>query len=129
MEDERSEGLLRLMQKALTALSSGLHTRLELAVTELEEEGERLKHALLLTFLVFFALGLGIILLTVFVVALFWERGWIYALGLLAFLYLGIGLAAAWMLRSLMVSRPRLLSATFAELAKDRDRLKESSSE
>jgi len=120
---------LRLLQSALAALSSGLHTRLELAVTELEEEGERLKHALLLTLVVFFAFGVGIILLTLFVIVLFWEGGRIYVLGALAFLYLGAGLSAAWMLRNLVRSRPRLFSTTFAELAKDRERLRESSGE
>lgn len=103
-----------------------MHTRVELALTEIEEERERLKQTLLLTLLLFFGLSLGIILLTIFVVALFWDGGWLYALGGLAFLYLGIGLIAALILRRTVAQRPRFLSATLAELAKDRDRLKAS---
>jgi len=103
-----------------------LHTRVELALTEIEEERERLKQTLLLTLLVFFGFSLGIILLTIFVVALFWEGGWVYALGCLAFLYLGIGMTAGLILRRTIAGRPKLLSATLAELAKDRDRLRAS---
>jgi uncharacterized membrane protein YqjE len=120
------QGIFHPLKRVLSTLSSALHTRLELAVTEIEEERERLKQTLLLTLFFFFGFSLGIILLTIFVVALFWDGGWVYALGCLAFIYLGIGLAAALILRTKVSQRPRLLSATLAELAKDRDRLRAS---
>lgn len=120
------QGFLHSLKSALATLSSCLHTRVELAITEIEEERERLKQVLVLTLLLFFGLSLGIILLTIFVAAVFWNGGWIYALGCLALLYLGIGLTAGWMLRSKIVGRPRLLSATLSELGKDRDRLRAS---
>ena len=126
MSSQGSHGFFHPLKSALATLSSSLHTRVELAVTEIEEERERLKQTLLLTLLLFFGLSLGIILLTIFVVALFWDGGWVYALGGLAFLYLGIGLIAALILRRTVAQRPRFLSATLAELAKDRDRLKAS---
>jgi uncharacterized membrane protein YqjE len=110
-------------------LSSIFHTRLELFATELEEEKERLKQTLVLTLLLFFGLSLGVILLTIFVVALFWEQGWIYAMGALAALYLGIGAVAGLMLRRKILLRPGLFPATLSELAKDRDRLRASSRE
>jgi len=121
-----SQGFFHPLRSALATLSSSLHTRVELALTEIEEERERLKQTLLLTLLVFFGFSLGIILLTIFVVALFWEGGWVYALGCLAFLYLGIGMTAGLILRRTIAGRPKLLSATLAELAKDRDRLRAS---
>jgi uncharacterized membrane protein YqjE len=102
---------------------------LELFVAELEEERERLKQALLLTLLVFFGVSLGFILLNIFLVALFWEQGWIIAIGVLAILYLGVGIVAAVMLRKKILTRPGLFPATLAELGKDRDRLKASSRE
>ena len=126
MSSHGSQGFFHPLKSALAALSSSLHTRVELALTEIEEERERLKQTLLLTLLLFFSISLGIILLTIFVVAIFWEGGWVYALGCLAFLYLGIGLIAAMILRRTVAQRPRLLSATLAELAKDRDRLRAS---
>jgi hypothetical protein len=57
-----------------------------------------LKQALLLTLRLFFCLSFGFILLNIFVVALFWERGWIFAIGGLAVLYLTVGIGAAVML-------------------------------
>jgi uncharacterized membrane protein YqjE len=128
-EGERSSSFLQSLKAALAAVSSALHTRLELFVTELEEERERLKQALLLTLLLFFCLSFGFILLNIFVVALFWERGWIFAIGALAALYLTVGIAAALMLRKKILTRPGLFPATLAELGKDRDRLKASSYE
>jgi uncharacterized membrane protein YqjE len=128
-EGERSPSFLHSLKAALAAVSSALHTRLELFVTELEEERERLKQALLLTLLLFFCLSFGFVLLTIFVVALFWEKGWIFAIGGLAALYLTVGIAAAVMLRKKILTRPGLFPATLAELGKDRDRLKASSCE
>jgi uncharacterized membrane protein YqjE len=126
---ERPTGFLDTCKSVLVALTSALHTRLELFVTELEEERERLKQALLLTLLLFFGLGLGFILLNIFAVALFWEKGWLFALGGLAALYLGVGVIAGLMLRKKILTRPGLFPATLAELGKDRDRLKASSRE
>ena len=90
---------------------AAVHTRLELFVAELEEERERLKQALLLTLLLFFGLSLGFILLNIFLVALFWQHGWIIAIGVLAVLYLGVGIVAALMLRKKILTRPGLFPA------------------
>jgi uncharacterized membrane protein YqjE len=128
-ESKRAPSFLHSLKTALAAVSSALHTRLELFVTELEEERERLKQALLLTLLLFFCLSFGFILLTIFVVALFWEKGWVFAIGGLAALYLAVGIAAAVMLRKKILTRPGLFPGTLAELGKDRDRLKASSFE
>jgi uncharacterized membrane protein YqjE len=124
-----SDGLWRALKALLAALSAALHTRLDLFATELEEERERLKQTLVLTLTLFFGLGLGFILLTIFLVALFWERGWIFAIGGLAGLYLCVGIVAAFRLRSRILARPGLFPSTLAELAKDRDRLRSSTRE
>lgn len=125
----RSSSLSDNFKAVVTAISSAVHTRLELFVAEAEEERERLKQALLLTLLVFFGVSLGFILLNIFLVALFWEQGWIIAIGVLATLYLGVGIVAAVMLRKKILTRPGLFPITLAELGKDRDRLKVSSRE
>jgi uncharacterized membrane protein YqjE len=126
---ERPTSFLDACKAVVAAISCALHTRLELFVTELEEEGERLKQALLLTLLLFFGLSFGFILLTIFAVALFWEQGWILAIGGLAVFYLGIGIAAAVMLRKKVLTRAGFFPATLTELEKDRNRLKTSSRE
>ena len=119
-----SPGILHSLRALSAALASAFHTRVELFVTELEEERERLKQTLIFTMLLLFGLSMGFILLTIFLVALFWERGWIGAIGLLSFLYLGVATFAAVKLRNSVLSRPGLFPATLAELGKDRDRFK-----
>jgi uncharacterized membrane protein YqjE len=119
-----SPSLAGSFKHALEVLSAILHTRLEIFVAELEEERERLKQALIFTLLSFFGLSLGFILLTIFLVAFFWERGWLVALGGLAALYLGVGIGAALKLRQKILTRRDFFSATLDELAKDRDHLR-----
>ena len=113
----------------LAGLSSALHTRLDLFVTELEEERERIKQAVILTLLLLFGFTFGIVLLTIFLVALFWQNGWIAAIGALALLYFAVGAGAAIKLRSAILRRPGLFPATLAELGKDRDHLRASTRE
>ena len=117
-------GIWHGLSRALAVLGSMLHTRFDLFVTELEEERERLRQTLLLTLLVFFGLSFGLVLLTIFIVALFWERGWIAAIGCLSAVYIGVGAVAAAKLRSAYLRRPGLFPGTLAVLAKDRDRLR-----
>ena len=124
-----ADSYLHAFKALLAALSSVLHTRLELFATELEEERERLKQTLVLTLLVFFGLSLGFILLTIFAVAFFWERGWLFAIGGLALLYLAVGAVAGLALRKKILTRPGLFPATLSELGKDRDRLRSPSRE
>jgi uncharacterized membrane protein YqjE len=124
-----ADGLWRSLKALLAVLSAALHTRLDLFATELEEERERLKQTLVLTLLLFFGLGFGFILMTIFLVALFWERGWLAAVGALAAVYLAVGIVAAFKLRNRFLTRPGLFPATLGELAKDRDRLRSSTRE
>ncbi|HXG52067.1 MAG TPA: phage holin family protein [candidate division Zixibacteria bacterium] len=119
-------GIAPSFRAAAAAAAAALHTRLELLTTELQEERERLRVTLLLSLLLFFGLSLGVILLTVFAAALFWQAGWVYALGALAALYLAIGIGAGLLLRRRFLAGPPLLSATLAELAKDCERLRSS---
>jgi uncharacterized membrane protein YqjE len=119
-------GMLHALKAALAAMSAILHTRLELFATEIEEERERLKQTLILTLLVCFGLSFGFILLTIFVVALFWDKGWIAAIGCLSAVYLGVGVGAALKLKSAFLARPGLFPATLGELGKDRDQLRAS---
>src|ERR1043166_2362739 len=117
------------LKSAMATLSVALHTRLQLFAVELEEERERLKQTVLLTFLVVFGLSLGFILFIIFLVALFLAHGWIAALGCLALFFLLIGAMAAIMLRKQFLTRPGIFTATLTELAKDRDRVRSATHE
>ena len=126
---EGSSSFFQPLKAVLGGLTSALHTRLDLFVTELEEERERIKQALVLTLLLLFGFAFGIVLLTIFLVALFWQNGWIAAIGGLALLYFAIGIVAAVKLRGAIIRHPRLFPATMAELGKDRDYLRASTRE
>jgi uncharacterized membrane protein YqjE len=119
-------GFFYHLKAAVAALSAALHTRLAIFVTEIEEERERLKQAAIFLLLAVFGASLGFILLNIFLVALFWVRGWIAAIGILALLYLGLAVFALLRLRSAVLQRPGLFSATLAELGKDCDQLRAS---
>src|SRR6266576_2503018 len=121
---ESSSSFFHSFNTVLGTLSAALHTRLDLFLTELEEERERLKHTLVLTLLLIFGFTFGFILFTIFIVALFWQNGWIAAIGALALLYFAVGAGAAIKLRSAILRRPGLFPATLAELGKDRDHLR-----
>lgn len=128
-EQERSSSFSQPFKTALAALSVALHTRLDLFVTELEEERERFKQYLTLILLVIFGVSFGLVLFTIFIAGLFWQNGWIPAIGAFALIYLGVAVFAAVKLRSAISNRTGLFSATLAELGKDRDRLRASSRE
>lgn len=118
-----TRGFFQPIKTTLGTFIAILQTRLELVLTELEEERERFKELMLLALISLFCASLGVVLLTLFVVLIFWQEHWLYAVGGLAALYLGIGLAAGLILCKKGSSKPRLLSDTLSELAKDRERL------
>lgn len=108
----------------LMTFASVLQTRLELAVTEFEEEWERRKQMFLLAAVLLFFLTLGLLLLTIFVLVMFRSTYWVYAAGILGLLYLSVGLTAGLALRRKGRFKSKAFSATLSELAKDIDRLK-----
>jgi len=100
-----------------------LQTRVEIVATEFEEERERLQELVVFGILTLFFVGIGLTLLTLFVVVLYWETHRVEVLGGVAFLYLGLGGLAGIVLYRRLKSRPRLFATTLSELTKDRDQL------
>ncbi len=116
-------GLLASLQRLLATLLEIAQTRVAIVATEYEEERERIRELVVFGFLALFFASLGIVLLTLFVVMLFWETHRLYVMGGFALLYLGLGVATVVSLRRRLKSRPRLFATTLAEFAKDRDQL------
>jgi len=100
-----------------------LQTRVEIVATEFEEERVRLRELVVFGILTLFFVGVGLTLLTLFVVVLYWDSHRVAVLGGVAFLYLGLGGITGIVLYRRLKSRPRLFSTTLSELAKDRDQL------
>ena len=107
---------------ARTLLSFTL-TRTRLAATELEEQALRLLEILIWLVVALFFLGVALVFGAVLVVLVFWDSNRLLAAGLLAALFVSIGVGAALIARVRMRERPKLLAATLAELERDRDTL------
>jgi uncharacterized membrane protein YqjE len=95
-----------------------LRTRLDLLSNELAEERERVQQVLILAVVTCFCLGLAAVLVTFFLVVLFWDHR-VAVVGVLAILYLAAGIAAGLAMRQKVRQKSRLFSATLGELAKD----------
>ena len=116
-------GLLGSVRRLLFTLSSIASTRLELLANELHEERLHVEQMLLYFFTALFCFGMTILLLTVFVIALFWDEHRLAVLGGLSVLFLVAGVMLAVRLKNTARSKSRLFSVSLAELARDREQL------
>ena len=110
---------VRAMGATLAAM---WQTRLDLLLTELEEERQRLLGTLLWGALTL-ALGSFTLLgLATLVVVLFWDSHRVWALVGVSTVLLSAAFAAAWQCRRYLRRGDRFLAATLAELEADRQR-------
>ena len=115
-------GLLDVVKRLLLSCGELVGTRLELLSTEVQEESARLLRVLLLAALAACFLAFAVLMLTLFVVVVFWDTHRLTAIaGAAAFHLLIAGLAALALRRRL--NGPRPFSATLTELRKDCERL------
>jgi uncharacterized membrane protein YqjE len=116
-------GLLDSLRRLAVTLIEILHTRVDIVATEFEEERERIRELILFGLMALFFAGFGFLLLTLFLIVLFWDTHRLIAVGGFTVLYLGLGGLAAATLKRRLRTRPRLFATTLAELSKDRERL------
>jgi uncharacterized membrane protein YqjE len=101
-----------------------VHTRLELASVEMEEQSQRYLGYLLMALLALFLFGIALVLVALFVIILFWDSHRIAAvLGMAAVFGLAAVVLGMKVKRGFAQQAP-LLSATLGELQKDIDFLK-----
>ncbi len=111
------------IKRLLSTLIAIAATRLELLANELNEERLHLGRMLLYFLSALFCFGLGIMLVTMFVVVLFWDDHRLAALGGGAVMFFAFGGLLAFKLRNFIQLRSKLFSASLAELARDGDAL------
>ena len=116
-------GLLGSIKRLLSTLTSVASTRLELLANELYEERLHLEQMLLYFVSALFCFGMTIMLLTVFIVVLYWDDHRLLLLGGLSTVFLVAGLMLAMRLQKIMQNKSKLFSVSLAELAKDKDLL------
>ena len=114
-----SGGVMDTVRSFLASWIALVKTRVEIISVELEEQREWIEQLILLAVAAAFFLSLGIILLTLFVVMLFWDKYPLVVLGGFTVLYFGAGLGLWLTLKRKMKNKPRLFATTAAELGKD----------
>lgn len=120
---EAGTGIVQSLRNLAATLVELLRTRFELLVTEIEEERIRLLQLLFWAAGALFFFGVGILLLTILLVAVFWDSYRITAIVVLAGLFLAAGIGMAIGVRNRMHARSKLFSASLDELARDKDQL------
>ena len=118
---EPSAKLMESVKRLLATLTSIVSTRLELLANEVQEERLRLMQMLLSALFGLFCFGLGILLLTVFIVILFWDSQRLLVVGGLSLLFFGLAVWIGVSLRNQAHTRAKLFSASLAEFARDRE--------
>ena len=127
MDEEagRSEGLLESLRSLARTFLAIVQTRIEIFASEIDEQRALLARIAVLAAVAAFCLGLAVILFVLFIVVLFWDTNRLLAIGVLAGVFAAGGIAALMMLQAAIRQRPKLLSATLAELRKDRTKLED----
>ena len=124
---ENPQGLsfMESLKNLGSSFVSLLGTRLALLCTELEEEREHAVKLIGLAVMAVLFLLLGLVSLSFFVVAFFWDSPFrLHAIGIMALIYLILSLISGWKAREILDARPRFLDATLTELEKDCDTLR-----
>ena len=119
----RTGGLLRSLKSLVSTLIGILQTRLQLFANEIHEEALRLTRLGLLAAAAVFFLALGVVMLTLFAVVLFWDSHRLLVIAGFAGTYLLLAIAAALAAFRHATQRTRLFETSLRELAKDREQL------
>ena len=115
----RQPGISTSLRSIGANLLALVHTRVELVVTELQEEKEHLIGMAVLAAVSALFLALGLLLVAMFIVVLFWDSHRVLAAGGVTVLYLALGAIALRRLRAMARASPPLFAATLAEFEKD----------
>ncbi|MDO8315097.1 MAG: phage holin family protein [Rugosibacter sp.] len=118
-----SHGLLSSLSTLVATLVAIVHTRLDLLSNDLEEGREHLLSLLMVALATLFFLGVGVVLVIILLVAVFWDTHRFLVLGALAGFFLMAGVATWRFAVRKMRARPKIFAASLAELIKDRGQL------
>lgn len=116
-------GLFKSISNLFATLIAIAQTRVELLTTELQAEVQRSGEIIVWTLIALLAATMALLWIAIFIVVLFWDSHRVLAgLSVIAFFSV-IAVTAGFVLRAKIRGKPRLLEATRAELAKDREQL------
>jgi uncharacterized membrane protein YqjE len=116
-------GLFRSLANLLATALAIAQTRVELLSTEIQGEVHRVAEIMVWTLVVLLSAGIGLFLLALVVIFIFWDTHRVAAAVAVTGVFLGVSAVGGLVLRAKIKGKPRLLDATLTELAKDRDSL------
>lgn len=122
-QPEYGPGLFNSIRTMACTLLAIVQTRAELLSTELEEERIRLTSMLAWSFVMLFCAGLGVVFVTLLFVVALWDDHRLLAVGIPAAAFLLAAFASWRVVAAKAQAKPRLFSASLAELSRDRERL------
>lgn len=121
---ERSaSGLFRSLKQLVATLVALVHTRLELFTTELQEEVQRAAGLILWSLVALLGAVLGLFFVGITIILAFWDGERLLAAILVTSGFLAIAVIGGVLVVVKFRSKPPLLSATRAELGRDRAEL------
>jgi len=110
--------------KTLAATLLGIgRTRLELLSSEIEEQRVWLSSILLWALLALFCAAMGIVLVTLLILVVFWDTHRLLTLFILAFLFLLVAIYSSRVALGKAQAKPKLFSTSLTELSKDQEQL------
>ena len=116
-------GLLDSIKTLASTLLAMGQTRLELLSNDIEEERAWLTSMLVWTLIALFCGALAAMLFTLLIVVVFWDTYRLLALSIMIAIFV-VGTGIAWrVVFNMSRSKPRIFSASLAELSKDREQL------
>jgi uncharacterized membrane protein YqjE len=116
-------GLLQSLRGLIANLVALAHTRLELITTEIEEEIQGAVSLLVWTLVALMFAGLGVVMIAILILAVFWDDHRIMAASLLTGAFLLAAAVAAMVAVARVKGRSPFLSASIEELKRDRESL------
>lgn len=122
----QTAGLFASVKTLASTLLGIAQTRLELLSNEMEEDRLRMTRLLFLSLLAFFFFCLGMVLITLLIIAVFWDTYRLLTIGLIATIYIGFAAGLAVYVMRELRRKPKLFSASLAEFIKDRAMLEPS---
>jgi len=115
-----SPGLFVSLRSFWSVLVAILYTRLDLVTSELEDEGIRLVKFIVAGLISLLCLLTAFFWAMFFLLALFWDTAYrLWVLGGIFGIYFIAGIVLLLVARNMILSRPRFLSQTLAELRRD----------
>jgi uncharacterized membrane protein YqjE len=117
--NERKAGLLASLRTLVTTLVAIAGNRLEILITEVQQEKIRLSRILIFGSAMLFFVAMALVFLSLLILVAFWNEYRLAALGGITGVYILLAILAGWRMRRNVQHKSRLFVTSLGELRKD----------